>query len=134
MKIKLSAFWLTIVLLLGYSKGTLFGAEAQLVERARKEGTFLLYTSMNAPDVNHLFDGFRQRYPFIVPKSYTTRSAALLERVITEARAGKFLSDVIQGNAFTLFLLGKRGHLEPYASPEAKAFPASYRDPAGNWV
>jgi iron(III) transport system substrate-binding protein len=132
MKIQLST--VAIVLLLGYSLGTSFSAEAPLVERARKEGTFLLYTSMNAPDVNHLFEGFRQRYPFIVPKSYTTRSAALLERVITEARAGKFLSDVIQGNAFTLFLLGKRGNLEPYASPEAKAFPASYRDPAGNWV
>jgi iron(III) transport system substrate-binding protein len=132
MKIQLSI--VAIVLLLGYSLGTSFSAEAPLVERARKEGTFLLYTSMNAPDVNHLFEGFRQRYPFIVPKSYTTRSAALLERVITEARAGKFLSDVIQGNAFTLFLLGKRGNLEAYASPEAKAFPASYRDPAGNWV
>jgi iron(III) transport system substrate-binding protein len=132
MKTKLSVLW--ILVLLSCSLGKSFAADAQLVERARKEGTFLLYTSMNAPDVNQLFDGFRQRYPFIAPKSYTTRSAALLERVITEARAGKFLSDVIQGNAFTLFLLGKRGHLEPYPSPEAKSFPASYRDPAGNWV
>ena len=58
----------------------------------------------------------------------------MLERVITEARAGKHFADVIQGNAFTLFLLGKRGHLEPYASPEARSFPDSYRDPAGHWV
>ena len=46
----------------------------------------------------------------------------------------KYFADVIQGNAFTLFLLGKRGHLEPYASPEARSFPDSYRDPAGTWV
>jgi iron(III) transport system substrate-binding protein len=116
------------------AKGGLFAADAQLVERAKKEGTFLLYTSMNTPDVNQVFDGFRKRYPFITPKSYTTRSAALLERVITEARAGKYLSDVIQGNAFTLYLLAKRGLTEPYASPEAKSFPESFRDPAGNWV
>jgi hypothetical protein len=116
------------------SIGAPLGAEPQLIERAKKEGTFLLYTSMNTPDVTQLIDGFRQRYPFIAPKSYTTRSAALLERVITEARAGKHFADVIQGNAFTLFLLGKRGHLEPYASPESRSFPDSYRDPAGTWV
>jgi iron(III) transport system substrate-binding protein len=31
-------------------------------------------------------------------------------------------------------LLGKRGHTEPYASPEAKPYPDSFRDPAGHWV
>ena len=133
-KIKPAALWFALTIWFGIGTGALRVAEPQLIERAKKEGTFLLYTSMNTPDVNHLFDGFRQRYPFVAPKSYTTRSAALLERVITEARAGKYFSDVIQGNAFTLFLLGKRGHLEPYASPEARSFPESYRDPAGHWV
>jgi iron(III) transport system substrate-binding protein len=134
MKIKPTIFLLAIVLLSAYSIGSALGAESQLIERAKKEGGFMLYTSMNTPDVNQVFEGFRQRYPFIAPKSYTTRSAALLERVITEARAGKHFADVIQGNAFTLYLLGKRGHLEPYASPEARTFPESFRDPAGNWV
>ena len=133
-KIKPAAFGFALIILFGIGTDALFGAEPQLMERAKKEGTFLLYTSMNTPDVTQLFDGFRQRYPFVAPKSYTTRSAALLERVITEARAGKHFADVIQGNAFTLFLLGKRGHLEPYASPEARSFPDSYRDPAGTWV
>jgi len=41
------------------SIGAPLAAEPQLIERAKKEGTFLLYTSMNAPDVNRLFDGFR---------------------------------------------------------------------------
>ncbi|HEY3165685.1 MAG TPA: extracellular solute-binding protein, partial [Candidatus Binatia bacterium] len=36
--------------------------------------------------------------------------------------------------AFTLYLLAKRGHTEPYNSPEAKPFPDSFRDPAGGWV
>jgi iron(III) transport system substrate-binding protein len=134
MKIQKSAFYLSVTLLFGISTGALFGAEPQLIERAKKEGTFLLYTSMNTPDVNQIFDGFRKRYPFITPKSYTTRSAALLERIVTEARAGKHFADVVQGNAFTLYLLAKRGHTEPYNSPEAKPFPDSFRDPAGGWV
>jgi iron(III) transport system substrate-binding protein len=134
MKIQRSAFYLTVTLLFGFGVGKLLAAEPQLIERAKKEGTFLLYTSMNLPDVNQIFDGFRKRYPFITPKSYTTRSAALLERIVTEARAGKRFADVVQGNAFTLYLLAKRGHTEPYNSPEAKPFPDSFRDPAGGWV
>jgi iron(III) transport system substrate-binding protein len=131
---KIKQITIFTVYIIALAAGTLSAADPQLIERAKKEGTFLLYTSMNTPDVNQVFDGFRKRYPFITPKSYTTRSAALLERVITEARAGKYFSDVIQGNAFTLYLLGKRGHTEPYASPEAKSYPPSFRDPAGNWV
>jgi iron(III) transport system substrate-binding protein len=133
MNVRLIVAMLTGALLFGAGTWT-FAADAQLIERAKKEGTFMLYTSMNTPDVNQVFDGFRKRYPFITPKSYTTRSAALLERIITEARAGKYFSDVVQGNAFTLYLLGKRGLTEPYASPEAKSYPASFKDPANNWV
>jgi len=134
LKMKPQTLWFAVVLLCGMSVATAFAADPQLIERAKKEGTFLLYTSMNVPDVNQLFDGFRKRYPFVTPKSYTTRSAALLQRVITEAQAGRHFADVIQGNAFTLYLLAKKGHTEPYASPESKSFPDSFRDPAGHWV
>src|SRR5919109_249249 len=125
---------LTLVLLCVLNGAASLAADPQLVERAKKEGTFVLYTSMNVPDVNQLFDDFRKRYPFIAPQSYTTRSAALLQRVITEAQAGRNLADVIQGNAFTLYLLAKKNHTEPYASPESKSFPDSFRDPAGHWI
>ena len=108
-----SSFCFAIVLInLSLEVGLAAAAEPSVVERARKEATFMLYTSMNTPDVNFIFDGFRKKYPFIAPKAYTPRSAALLERVITEARAGKQFADVIQGNAFTLYMLAKRGHTE----------------------
>ena len=132
-KFKMS-FFSGLLIVTCLTAGVAIAAEPSLVERARKEGTFMLYTSMNTPDVNQLFDGFRKKYPFIAPKAYTTRSAALLERVITEARAGKQFADVIQGNAFTLYMLAKRGHTEAYASPEAKSYPTMYRDPAGGWI
>lgn len=134
MKIKRFVFGVTLTILSVSSAAKLHAADASLAERAKKEGTFMLYSSMNAPDVNQLFDGFRKKYPLIAPKAYTTRSAALLERVITEARAGKQFADVIQGNAFTLYLLAKRGHTDSYLSPEAKTYPDSFRDPAGGWI
>ena len=133
-KMKPSALWLGLLFLFGTGTGTLCAAEPSLVERARKEGTFMLYTAMNVPDVNQIFDGFRKKYPFINPKAYTTRSAALLERIMTEARAGRQFADVIQGNAFTVYLLAKKGFTESYASPEAKSYPEMFRDPAGGWI
>jgi len=134
MRIKPLAIRLAAFLLLAGGAPNLLAGEASLVEGAKKEGTFMLYSSMNTPDVNQLFNGFRKKYPFVAPQSYSTRSAALLERVITEARAGKHFADVIQGNAFTLYLLAKQGHTDRYLSPEAKNYPASFRDPAGGWI
>ncbi len=134
MKIKPLAIPLAALWLFAGSAAALLAADAALVEGAKKEGTFMLYSSMNAPDVNQLFSAFRKKYPFITPKSYSTRSAALLERIITEARAGKRFADVIQGNAFTLYLLAKQGHTDRYLSAEAKSYPASFRDPAGGWI
>ena len=55
LKSSLLAFCLTLTLLSGIGTGTLLGAEPQLIERAKKEGSFLLYTSMNLPDVQSNF-------------------------------------------------------------------------------
>jgi iron(III) transport system substrate-binding protein len=104
------------------------------VEGAKKEGTVMLYTSMNVPDVNRLFEAFRRKYPFISPKSYTTRSAALLQRIVIEAQAGRHSVDVIQANGYTVDIISKKGMTKKYASPESKAYPTKFRDPNGRWV
>jgi iron(III) transport system substrate-binding protein len=111
-----------------------FATSPEIIEGAKKEGTFILYTSMNTPDVNVVFAAFRKKYPFLSPKNYTTRSAALLQRILTEAQAGRHTVDVIQGNIFTLYVLSKKGITAKYASPEAAAIPAAFRDSEGQWT
>jgi iron(III) transport system substrate-binding protein len=106
----------------------------RLVESAKKEGTVTLYTSMNVPDVNRLFEAFRRKFPFLAPKSYTTRSAALLQRIVTEAQAGRHSVDVIQANGYTVDILSKKGLTKKYLSPESKTYPTKFRDPNGHWV
>jgi iron(III) transport system substrate-binding protein len=109
-------------------------ASADVIEGAKKEGTFMLYTSMNTPDVASVFGAFQKKYPFMSPKNYTTRSAALLQRILTEAQAGRHVADVIQGNIFTLYVLSKKGITAKYVSPEAAAIPETFRDPQGQWT
>ena len=55
MKIKRFVFGVTLTILSISSAAKLYAADASLVERAKKEGTFMLYSSMNAPDVNYCF-------------------------------------------------------------------------------
>ncbi|HYJ87226.1 MAG TPA: extracellular solute-binding protein [Pyrinomonadaceae bacterium] len=106
----------------------------KLVEGAKKEGTVMLYTSMNVPDVNRLFDAFRRKYPFLSPQFYTTRSAALLQRIVIEAQAGRHSVDVIQANGYTVDIISKKGLTKKYASPESKTYPSKFRDPNGHWI
>jgi len=106
----------------------------KLVEGAKKEATVMLYTSMNVPDVNRLFEPFRRKYPFLSPKSYTTRSAALLQRIVIEAQAGRHFVDVIQANGYTVDIISKKGLTKKYASPESKTYPTKFRDPSGHWI
>ena len=109
-------------------------ASPEIIQGAKNEGTFLLYTSMNIPDARVLLKGFQEKYPFIEPKIYRSRSAALLQRVINEAEARKNAMDVLQANAFTVYVLTKKGHTGRYISPEASAYPKGFRDPNGHWV
>ncbi|HWP57921.1 MAG TPA: extracellular solute-binding protein [Candidatus Acidoferrales bacterium] len=116
-------------------KATLAGsASPEIIEGAKREGTLMLYTSMNTPDVNGVFAAFQKKYPFVTPKNYTTRSAALLQRILTEAQAGRHAADVIQGNIFTLYVLSKKGITAKYVSPEAAGIPVDFRDPNGHWT
>jgi len=104
------------------------------VEAAKKEGTLMLYTSMNVPDVNRLIEAFHRKYPFLSPKSYTTRSAALLQRLVTEAQAGRHSVDVIQANGYTVDIISKKALTKKYVSPESKTYPRKFLDPNGHWV
>ncbi len=129
------AFWLIFTCLGYYADARpILGASAEIIEGAKKEGTFVLYTSMNTPDVNAVFGAFQKKYPFLSPKNYSTRSAALLQRIITETQAGRYSADVIQGNIFTLYVLSQKGITAKYISPEAAGIPSDFRDPEGHWT
>ena len=80
MKIKLFVLRLALIILIGSSAAKLIAADASLVERAKKEGTFILYSSMNQPDVNHLFDGFRKTISVHHAKSLIPPEAPLCSK------------------------------------------------------
>ena len=110
-------------------------ASAQDVKTlAEGEGKLMFYASFNATDTKVLTDGFKQLYPKIDATFYRATDAQLMERMLTEARAGRYLWDVMMSSSFYGYNLKKRGMLAPYDSPERKFYRDGYKDPQATWT
>ena len=124
--------FLGVFLLVCFSPHLLTAADWK--EKAEAEGRVVLYASMTTSDVKALVDGFKQLYPKIDAQFYRTGDSQLMEKVMTEGRAGKPLWDVIAHTGFYGHLLKKRGMLEAYDSPERKFYRDAYKDPQAFWT
>ena len=107
---------------------------AEVKDRAEAEGKLMFYASFNAADSKTLTDGFKQLYPKIDAAFYRSTDAALMERILTENRAGQNLWDVAMTTSFYGHNLKKRGLFAAYDSPERKHFREGYKDPQGAWT
>lgn len=103
-------------------------------EKGEAEGKLMFYAAFNAADSKKLTDGFKQLHPKIDAAFYRTTDAALMERILTENRAGQNLWDVAMTTSFYGHNLKKRGLFAPYDSPERKYFRDGYKDPQGAWT
>ena len=105
-----------------------------IIEGAKKEGKFLLYTSLTLQEIDEVAAPFTKKYPFLKIESYRGNALQLLQKITTEARAGRPQADVAQFNSFEAWQLQKLGLLQSYKSPEAKKFPDNFKDPDGYWT
>ena len=101
---------------------------------AEAEGKLMFYAAFNAADSKTLVDGFKQLYPKIDGTFYRATDAQLMERILTENRAGKPLWDVVMMTTFYGYNLKKRGLFAVYDSPERKFFRDGYKDPQAMWT
>ena len=101
---------------------------------AEAEGKMVFYASFNATDSKTLIDGFKQLYPKIDATFYRATDAQLMERMLTEGRAGRNLWDVMMSSSFYGYNMKKRGMLAVYDSTERKFFRDGYKDPQATWT
>ena len=115
--------------------GLSFGvSQNAAIDGAKKEGKLVLYTAMQPEDSTKLIDLYRSRFPFVDASFFRAGSAPLLNRILTESRAGRFLFDVVSGKVSDLLLLQKRGLLGTIVSSELAAYPDKFRDKQNRWV
>jgi iron(III) transport system substrate-binding protein len=111
-----------------------FTNAAQSKTEPEPEGKMVWYTTIGSADAKILVDQFRLRYPKIAAESFRTGGPQLMERIFTEARAGRHLWDVFMNSAIYTNMLTDRGMLAVYESPESKFYRAGYKDPRGTWT
>ena len=104
-----------------------------LIERAKKEGELIWYTTAGLQDSKPMADEFQKDYPFIKPSVVRAGSGVLVNRILNEARAQKVFFDIFNTNHESILPLKKRGLIGRYVSPEAKFYDEDLRDNEGYW-
>ena len=94
-----------------------------MVDAARREGEIVWYTTMSLDQSKEFMDRFLKKYPFLRPNVFRSGGGALLNRITTEAKAGKHLFDVVHGTGEIFLPLMELGLVAPYDSPEKKMNP-----------
>jgi iron(III) transport system substrate-binding protein len=105
---------------------------AALIEGAKKEGKLVWYTSMAVDTSKPLLDAFEKEYPFIKPDLVRAGEEQLMNRILTETRAGKWNFDAVSTSSISV--LSERHMLTPYWAPERDAFMDLFKDPQGYWT
>ena len=126
----LSAIFLIIVVLVP----RILIAAASIEDAAKAEGEVVFYSSLNNEQIVPLIDAFKRKYPFIKPSFYRATSERVLQRAVTEARAGRHAVDVLTAAGFQAQLLKEAGLTQKFIPPDAAAFDDDFKDPDGHWT
>lgn len=90
--------------------------DARLVAQAKKEGAFVLYSTMTLEDANPLIGAFESKYGVKV-RMWRAVNQKLVQRALVEARAGQHAVDAFEGSGPGLEILHAEGLLEKFWSP-----------------
>ena len=99
--------FITTAAILAFLATGLRAAENKVIDPARKEGAVSFYTTMAATEGKLLADAFQTKYPFLRVETTRIGSEKLLQRILTEHRAGRGLFDVTSNSGFEMHLLNK---------------------------
>src|SRR3954464_7645127 len=105
----------------------------KLIEGAKKEKTFTIYTSATVDDMAVLTAAFEKKYG-IKPQVWRASSENIIQRASTEARGGRFDVDVFETDGVAMEAMRREKLLQVVKSPYlADLIPAAI--PAhGEWV
>jgi iron(III) transport system substrate-binding protein len=125
----MKSIWKALTLGLGFALA-LNASGQPLADAAKKEGKVVIYGSLESGIMDEIEKAFTKKYGIPI-EYFRAASNKTLDRVLTEARAGRVMSDVVITNRGPMLLLKKENVFVKYVSPETKNFPDELRDPDG---
>jgi iron(III) transport system substrate-binding protein len=104
-----------------------------LLKGAQAEGEMVYYGTLPIDEFLPLARLFNQRYRSIALHHYFSPRDGILNRTLTEARAGRHAADIVQVDLSYGFQLLNANLVQPYAIGERNQFFEGTYDPAGSW-
>jgi iron(III) transport system substrate-binding protein len=104
------------------------GQDAKLIEAAKKEGKVVVYGSLESDTVEAIKKAF-QKKTSIEMEYWRASATKVMDRAVSEYRAGRPLFDLILTNDNPQQIMFKQGIFAKYDSPSAKDFPKEAIDP-----
>jgi len=106
----------------------LFAQSAQLLDAAKKEGKAVIYGSLESDTMDVIVQGFKKKTG--IDAEYWRASATkVMDRAMTEFRAGKPAADAIVAADNVMRLMHKEGFFQKYDSPTNNDYPKEVLDP-----
>lgn len=104
-----------------------------LVENARTEGSVTFYTATNLRDTQEVVAGFNKQYPFIKVAFTSLGGPGVLNKVLTEYRAGAYQVDLVTLTGGYVPEMIDKKTLARYRSPMVPFLRKGFVDPEGYW-
>ena len=104
--------------------------EKILLEGAKKEGRLMWYTSLTGGPNQEVPKAFEAKYPGIKVDVYRGNSEAIIQRVMQEAQAKRYLVDIIETTFPILKVMEEYKLLTPYFSPHLTSYPDEVKEKA----
>jgi iron(III) transport system substrate-binding protein len=98
------------------------------VEAGKKEGKAVVYGSLESDSANSIFNEFKKKTGITV-EYWRASATKVMDRALSEYRAGRPLFDIILTNDNPMQIMLKEGIFAKYESPSAKDFPPNAIDP-----
>ncbi|HMF47809.1 MAG TPA: extracellular solute-binding protein [Candidatus Saccharimonadales bacterium] len=105
-----------------------FAQDAKQIEAAKKDGKLVVYGTMQS-DIFELLQKAFFKKTGIAVDYWRTSATKVMERALSEARAGKALFDLVMTTEDTMRIMLKEGILAKYDSPMNRDFPKDAIDP-----
>lgn len=110
-------------------------ADPALVAAAQKEGKVMLYGEVITPTERALKAAFEKKYPGITMDLLYLSGAPMMNRVMSEQDAERYVVDTLMLDSLRLPLLLEKGYLAKYESTQSEHFAARWHsEPRGYWI
>ena len=107
--------------------------EAKLLAGAKKDKEVVVYTSLNLKDSVPIGEAFEKKYG-VKLTIWRSSSEKVLQRAVTEARAGRFSVDAFELNGPEMEAIYREGLLEEFYTPFTKDLPPAALPKHRHWV